>query len=65
MLALCTHVGCALYWNLPPRQRAPALAAALMVGVLLAATLVVMLAGGFQGLEILLATGPGVVPVAG
>mgnify|MGYP006203883849 CR=1 FL=1 len=27
--------------------------------------LVVMLAGGFQGLEILLATGPGVVPVAG
>ena len=65
MLALCTHVGCALYWNLPPRQRAPVLAAALVVGVLLAATLVVMLAGGFQGLEILLATGPGVVPVAG
>lgn len=65
VLALCTHVGCALYWNLHPRQRAPALAAAVMVGVLLAATLVVMLAGGFQRLEILLAAGPGVVPVAG
>jgi len=45
VLALCTHVGCALYWNLPPRLRAPVLAAALVVGVLLAATLVVMLAG--------------------
>ena len=49
----------------PCWQRAPVLAAALMVGVLLAATLVVRLAGGFQGLEILLATGPGVVPMAG
>ena len=65
VLALCTHVGCALYWNLPPRQRAPVLAAALGVGVVLVATLVVMLAGGFQGLDILLATGPGVVPMAG
>lgn len=65
VLALCTHVGCALYWNLPPRQRAPVLAAALVVGVLLAATLVVMLAGGFRGLEVLLAAGPGVAPVAG
>ncbi len=65
VLALCTHVGCALYWNLPERQRAPVLAAALVVGVLLAATLVVMLAGGFRGLEVLLATGPGMALVAG
>ncbi len=49
----------------PPRQRAPVLAAALVVGVLLAATLVVMLAGGFRGLEVLLTTGPGVAQVAG
>lgn len=57
VLALCTHVGCALYWNLPPGRRAPALAAALVVGVLLAATLVAMLAGGLQELEILQLTG--------
>ncbi len=62
VLALCTHVGCALYWNLPRSQGAPALAAALVVGLVLAATLVVMLAGGLQGLAILLATGPSNMP---
>jgi succinate dehydrogenase/fumarate reductase cytochrome b subunit len=65
VLALGTHVGCALYWNLPERQRALALAAALVVGVLLATTLVVMLAGGFRGIEVLLAAMPGMAPVAG
>ncbi|WP_298210378.1 hypothetical protein [Acidovorax sp.] len=50
VLALCTHGGCALYWNLPERLRAPALRGSVLVGVLLAATLVGMLAGeGFQG----------------
>ena len=58
VLALCTHVGCALYWRLPAGQRTVALAAALGVGVLLAATLVAMLAGGWQWLGILLAAGP-------
>lgn len=62
VLALCTHVGCALYWNLPRSQGYPALAAALVVGLVLAATLVVMLAGGLQGLAILLATGPSNMP---
>ena len=62
VLALCTHVGCALYWNLPRSQGYPALAAALLVGLVLAAILVVMLAGGLQGLAILLATGPSNMP---
>ncbi|WP_342721165.1 hypothetical protein [Acidovorax sp. FHTAMBA] len=62
VLALCTHVGCALYWNLSRSQGAPALAAALLVGLVLAAILVVMLAGGLQGLAILLATGPSNMP---
>lgn len=43
VLALCTHVGCALYWNLPAPQRGRALAASVGVGVVLAATLVAML----------------------
>ncbi|MFY3383553.1 hypothetical protein [Paracidovorax sp. MALMAid1276] len=48
VFALCAHVGCALYWNLRDGQRAPALAMALAVGVLLAGTLVAMLAGFFS-----------------
>lgn len=44
--ALGTHVGCALYWNLPPVVRTRALAGAVVAGLALAICLVVLLAGG-------------------
>lgn len=50
--AFSTHVGCALYWNLPPAVRSRALAGAMLAGVALAACLVALLAGGFGALEI-------------
>lgn len=50
--AFWTHVGCALYWNLPPTVRTKALVLALCLGVLWGACLVALLAGGFHALEI-------------
>ncbi|MFN4119034.1 hypothetical protein [Acidovorax sp.] len=58
VLALCTHAGCALYWNLPYRCRATVLAGAMVLGTLLAATLVAMLAGGLEGVALLPAATP-------
>lgn len=55
--ALGTHVGCALYWNLSEPQSARALAGAMLVGLLLAACLVALLAGGFDGLDLRAAGG--------
>lgn len=50
--ALGAHVGCALYWNLPPAVRARVLALSVLAGLLLAACLVTLLAGGFHALEV-------------
>ncbi len=52
VFALGTHVGCALYWNLPEPLRARALVGAMLAGWMLAVCLVVLLAGGFHALEI-------------
>lgn len=45
VFALGTHVGCALYWNLPAPLRMRALVGAMCAGLLLAASLVALLAG--------------------
>jgi succinate dehydrogenase/fumarate reductase cytochrome b subunit len=52
VFALGTHVGCALYWNLPEPLRARALVGSMLAGWMLAVGLVVLLAGGFHALEI-------------
>lgn len=64
VLALSVHVGCALYWNVPRRLRVPVLTGVAAAGLLLAATLVVMLAGGWQSVAILLARAGGADPIA-
>jgi succinate dehydrogenase/fumarate reductase cytochrome b subunit len=52
VLAFWTHAACGLYWNLPPRHQQPVLAAMLLVGVLMAGTLALWLAGGIYPIDI-------------
>lgn len=50
--ALFAHLGCALYWNLPARNRGWALAAALTAGILAAGLIIVALAGALHPVDI-------------
>lgn len=56
--AIGAHAGCALYWHLPESVRAPVLAGAVVAGLVLAAVLVAMLAGGLGPVDFVLAGGP-------
>ena len=53
--SLFTHVGCALYWNLPPslaNRRRLALGAPMILGCVLALAIVLSLAGAFHPVDI-------------
>ena len=52
VVALCTHVGCALHWHAPPGLRTAVLSLSVATGVISGAAIVLALAGAWYPLRI-------------